>query len=418
MLKFDDSYMYADAIGEHGISSSTQNAFWPTGIGALDRLFAEVDQRRLGFLNLLDSERVLSEIDAINSDLFSTKHYIVFVGIGGSDLGGKVIHSILKNRGEKHVIFTGSSTDPDSMDALLSEIRLEDTAFCFISRSGETIETLAYYAYIKQACLDTGLTLPQHMMVITDSSKGSLRAEAESLGLKSLSVSSDVNGRFSVLSSVGLLPALVLGHSPEGLLKGALDALHDFMDQGEEGVVFKIAWGQFLLKQQGIDLVTFFPYRDSLVALGMWLRQLWAETLGKETTGILPVVAKGPSDQHSQLQFFNQGKMISSYFFFNTPKIESSYVIRPVEIDGLKLNKELDLSELLEIEQEATIKSLIRNGRPVAQLEMSEMNEVLLGYIFLTFELSVVLLAYLLNVDPFTQPGVEDSKIYIKQMLF
>jgi len=418
MVKFDDRYLYADAIGEFGINASTVHEFGSIGIGALDRLFAEIDQRQIGFVNILDSERNLSEIEAINNDFFSSKKYIVFVGIGGSDLGGRTILSVLGNKNGKTVIFAGDSTDPDSLDDLLSKIKLEESAFCFVSKSGETIETLAYYAYFKQACLDTGLDLQEHLMVVTDSSKGSLRVEAEELGLKSLSVPEGTGGRFSVLSSVGMLPARVLGHNPEELLNGARECLRDFLDQGEEGVAFKLAWSQYLLKQQGIDMVTFFPYKDKLVSFSLWLRQLWSESLGKETTGILPFVAKGPSDQHSQLQFFIQGPMLSSFFFFDMAKGESSYVIRPTQMQGMKISKDLDFAELLKIEEESVVKSLIHNGRPLASLEINTLDAKTLGYLFLTFELSVVLLGYLLGVDPFTQPGVEESKVYIKQMLY
>jgi glucose-6-phosphate isomerase len=152
------------------------------------------------------------------------------------------------------------------------------------------------------------------------------------------------------------------------------------------------------------------PYSVQLQEFGRWFRQLWAESLGKEGRGILPINAVGPADQHSQLQFYNQGELLQSMLFVTVSPANNELKVPPTQIQAAAYLSGHSFAEILQVEQQATALSLYRHGRSSMTLHLAELTPTALGQLFMCFELAVTYLGELLQVNTFDQPGVEESK--------
>lgn len=387
----------------------------------IDRAITAVEnniaKNKYGFITELASN-VAEEVEAVYEKIqnFST---MVVVGIGGSDLGGRVIKQAFDFENQQktdrmQVLFHGDSPDPVALDQLLNELKLEETVFVIISKSGQTVETISQYLYLKQTVMQQQQNWASHFVFITDADKGLLRQEADEHGVHTLVIPDSVGGRFSVLTSVGLLPARALGVDIRTLLQGAQAVASD---ASMRQVAQAIATTQFQLYQAGYKVTICMPYAVQLEEFGRWFRQLWAESLGKDGRGILPIQARGPADQHSQLQFYNQGSDIASVLLLNVLERFSHHQISEVKIPELQYLAGKDFNQILQAEYQATRASLHNAGRSVVSLEMQKLTPEVLGQLFMIFELAVVYLAEMLQVNAFDQPGVEESKQIIYGLL-
>ena len=200
----------------------------------------------------------------------------------------------------------------------------------------------------------------------------------------------------------------------EQLIQGALDFASD---SSSRQLAQTIVTGQWQLLQQGVKLVVLMPYSVQLQEFGRWFRQLWAESLGKNGSGILPIKAYGPADQHSQLQFYNEGEFLASLLFVKIAQRAELYPVPDTDIESIQYLQGHSFGEIINVEQAATAQSLYQHGRPSATLSISELTPYSLGQLLMCFELAVVYLAELLQVNAFDQPGVEESKHLIFHQL-
>ncbi|MEO8581088.1 MAG: hypothetical protein ABI425_00750 [Patescibacteria group bacterium] len=412
-LLYSSTFLYQAHGVTHGISNETVNENKKKVEGALTRVDKKVENKEYGFINILSDKKMLKQMETVFHSIRFAKTLVV-VGIGGSDLGGRAVQQALEmDRPAMDVFFHGDSTDPVAITRLLRQIDLDETVFCIISKSGETIETISQYVLFKAIMKQQTDEWANHFVFITDAKKGILREEAVEHDILTLPIPDDVGGRFSVQTTVGLFPSLAMSVDVEQLLKGAESVIKEYRQIAKD-----IAMDQFLLYSQGIKVNILMPYSVQLEEFARWYRQLWAESLGKlGDKGILPIQARGPADQHSQVQFYTQGTLLHSLLFLRLEKREDDYTLDEVDIPAVSYLKGLSYHKIINVEQEATALALKKLGRPSATLSLDTLDAFGLGQLFMVFELAVVYLAEMLEVNAFDQPGVEEGKVMMYALL-
>lgn len=408
--------MFVEEV-EYGIQPRIERIHSPKKEKALGKLMSEISEQQHGFINMLKDGELVEQCEAM-IDKIAWAETLVVIGIGGSDLGSRAIQNALQGFSPPmKVIFTGDTTDPTELDRLHKQLNLQTTIFNVVSKSGGTIETISNYLYWKNEMRKVADNWADHFIFTTEPKSGLLFQEAQEYDIEILPIPSDVGGRFSVLSPVGLFPALAMGIEAGDLVDGASSVLTDFVRNSEDSIACELAWQQFTLLQQGIPTVVMMPYSIKLNEFARWFRQLWAESLGEAGRGVLPIQSYGPADQHSQLQFYVEGPVIASCLFLKVLDHQSEYKLEGVDIEEYNYLEGKTFAEIINAELYATAHSLHKIGRPSATLEVDKVDATNLGELFMTFELAVVLLGYMLDMNPFDQPGVEESKKLIKQKL-
>ncbi|MCX6740505.1 MAG: glucose-6-phosphate isomerase [Candidatus Parcubacteria bacterium] len=366
-------------------------------------------------------------IEKIAKNLQGKFDALVVVGIGGSDLGAKALARALVMPNNR-LFFIGDTTDPNSLNNLLAKISLKKTLFYVVSKSGETLETLANFIYLRDKVIKAvGLNRHKdHFIITTNEKSGKLLEICKKEGY-ALLAHYPGGGRFSVLSVNGLLPAAWLGLDIKKLLSGAREM--DKMaknDNWRENLPFIYAALHYLgYKKRKQNIAVLMPYLEALNSFSFWYRQLLAESLGKKydlkgklvSIGITPIASAGPKDQHSQLQLYNEGANDKIFTFIRAEKPVVDFKLPLYKNFGLEFLAGKSFDQLLKIEQLAVANSLMKNHRANATLILPEMNEYYLGQLFQFFELATVYLGELLGIDVFNQPGVEDSKNLMIKML-
>jgi glucose-6-phosphate isomerase len=396
----------------HGVKKEIREEEESTIQSAIKNVEEKIASKSYGFITILSDKKMLTRMNTVFQGIRWAKSLVV-VGIGGSDLGARAIQQAIElERPALDVYFHGDSTDPVAITRLLRLIDLEDTVFCIISKSGETIETISQYVLFKSIMKQQTEEWAEHFVFITDAKKGILREEADQHHIATLAIPDDVGGRFSVQTTVGLFPALAMSVDVEKLLEGGKSAVKEYRKIAQE-----IATDQYLLYQQGLKVNILMPYSVQLEEFGRWYRQLWAESLGKDGKGVLPIQARGPADQHSQVQFYTQGSLLHSLLFLRIEQREDDYTIDEVDINAVSYLKGHSFHEIVNREQESTALALKKLGRSTATFSLDKLDAFGLGQLFLVFELAVVYLAEMLGVNAFDQPGVEEGKVMMYALL-
>jgi len=370
--------------------------------------------------------QLLEEAESINQKFEA----FVVVGIGGSTMGSHAIFTALKHlryndlpaekRGGRFYIIDNS--DPDAVMALMDVIDPEKTMFNVISKSGNTVETMAHFMFITNLLQKRlGEDMKDHLIITTDENGGILRQAALEYGLKTYIIPENLGGRFSVLSSVGLLPAAVLGVDIRMMLDGA-EAMDECCSRtaAQDNPALMYAVFCCAAMRQGMTINVFMPYANALTGVSDWFSQLWAESLGKlrdndgntVRTGQTPLRAVGATDQHSQFQLYVEGPFDKIVTFLEIEDFRNKVEISspPVVMPELQYLEKQSFNSLIHSELAATAYALTKAERPNMRIAVSELNEYTLGALFMFFEIATAVAGELLNINAFDQPGVEESK--------
>ena len=356
---------------------------------------------------------------------------LVVLGIGGSALGARAladalapVHQAWGGNAAVPRLHVVDSVDPDWIAALLADLPLAACHFAVVSKSGGTLETaaqlLVFYHAVRRA-LGSDAAARARFTLVTDPGRGHFRALVDELGFASLPVPPGVGGRFSVLSAVGLFPAVALGLSVEDLLAGAartrarLAAVEPAADAALAYALAHVLW-----LERGHGVHVHFPYSHRLRSLAEWYRQLWAESLGKRRdatgaevfAGATPVSAVGPTDQHSQVQLFVEGPHDKVVTFVKVDRFGASVPVPPPFTDSPAF-RHLDgrsLEELMDAERRGTEVALAEAGRPACALELCKVDAFHVGQYIQFLATATAYAGGLLGIDPYDQPGVEAGK--------
>ncbi|PIR59154.1 MAG: hypothetical protein COU69_02090 [Candidatus Pacebacteria bacterium CG10_big_fil_rev_8_21_14_0_10_56_10] len=410
-LSLDTSFLNATTADHHGITQQTIDSTQANVESAIASVEQQLGQGRYGFVEVVTQpDEFLKQVREVFARLEWARTLVV-VGIGGSDLGGRAVQQALQSdQPPLEVVFHGDSTDPEQIRRLKRRIDLSSTVFNIVSKSGQTVETISQYVLFKELLRQeeaTAQNWQKHFVFTTDRQKGILRDEADREKIATLPIPDNVGGRFSVQTPVGLFPAVAMGVDIEQLVTGQREFA---LDSQSRALSQQLAAGQYRLYAQGTKLTVLMAYSIQLEEFARWFRQLWAESLGKDGKGILPIKAYGPADQHSQAQFYNQGEPLQSVLFVRLEQRRQDYRLGSVGIPELEYLAGHSFHQIINIEQEASALSLKKAGRPTATLSIDSLDAYSLGQLFMFFELAVVYLAEMIGVNAFDQPGVEESK--------
>jgi len=376
-------------------------------IGAGLELFSNVERE-----DDIAAARTLA--DALRKDTSA----IFVLGIGGSSLGGQALKD-LALAGKPEILFF-DNPDPVTYARALASVELRTTRFLAISKSGGTPETLAQTLIAADAlkAAGGGQYLARHFAAITEPRDSPLRRFAAAIGCPVLDHPTGIGGRYSVLTVVGMLPALLLGLDAQALRAGARAVLE--RARSPESPPALGAAQHWALAQAGeLRESVLWCYSDRLKTFGPWWRQLWAESLGKNGKGTTPVAALGPVDQHSQLQLFLDGPGAALFTLVDCAT-EGQGPVMPAEDAnrlGLTYLAGRHLGDLFAAQARANAESLARRGRPVRRITVPRLDERALGALFMQFMVETILMGKLMGVDPFDQPAVEEGKVLARKYL-
>ncbi len=361
------------------------------------------------------------------ADKFSDARYIIILGTGGSSLGAQVLAQIsghdclgydLGYESQPALCFA-DNLDAESMARLLQMPRLKESRFLVVSKSGGTAETLMQFSACLSALTENGLKPQDYVAVLSEDSDNLLRRIAEKYNLAFTAHDKEIGGRFSVLTNTGLLPAIWAGIDPHEIRAGAKAALDNLFSDApvREKPAASGAALQIAHAQAGRNISVLFSYADRLQKFGLWYRQLWAESLGKNGQGTTPISGLGPVDQHSQLQLYLDGPDDKFYTLISHSTKNTG------ALAGADFGADADyytgrkIGDLVDAEMRATRDTLIAHNRPVRHIALPEISPPVIGELLMNFMLETILAAALCGVDAFDQPAVEDGKKRAKQYM-
>ena len=355
--------------------------------------------------------------------LMARNDYIILIGIGGSALGTQMLMQTLldplypgvREKG-RPALFIADNADAESNEALWKQVDPRRTALFVVSKSGRTLETLSNFIFFRGKLIEAlGDAAEEHIFAVTDGAKGFLCKYARQKGTKFLEFPGDTGGRYSVLSSCGLAAALALGMDAGALLRGASDMKKKLLEGPRRAnAASRMAAGTVLGYRAGRNVTVFMTYGDRLKSVGEWFAQLWGESLGKDGLGMTPQAALGSVDQHSQLQLYTEGPK-DKFFFFLSAKAEPKTLISiPKEplFDEARYLDQISQEFILDCERRGVVASLKRRDNPLCEIELSRVDEYCLGGLIFLLEAVTALAGFLMDLNPFDQPGVEEGKNY------
>lgn len=419
-----------DTIGSHGLSRADFDRWVAKLAPALNDLRRDWETGRLPLLRVPEETEDLAPAEKAMAALSEGAETIVFFGTGGSSLGGQTLAQLAgwcipgvadpeQLRRPRTRFY--DNLDPDTLGRSLESLNLATTRFVVISKSGNTPETLVQAIAALQAVKAAGLAdqIPRMFLGLTEPAmpgrKNGLRKLCEAHGIPMLDHHTGIGGRYSVLTNVGLLPAIARGLDIRALRAGAADVvavMRSASSPAELPAAVGAALNIALAKERGVRISVVMPYVDRLARFGHWYVQLWAESLGKNGEGTTPIACLGPLDQHSQLQLFLDGprEHLITVLRLATrgvgPKIDAELAA----MAGLDEMAGRTAGDLVAAQTRGVPEALLQAGRPVRIFEIDQLNERTLGALLMHFMLETILAGRLLGIDPFDQPAVELGK--------
>lgn len=399
----------------------------------IDRLHVDLEKGQgagndyLGWLHLPSqtSEKFLTGIEQTATRIKDQCEVLICIGIGGSYLGTKAavhflnptFHNQLgpEQRTGPALYFAGHNISSDYLTDLLDLIKDRDVCLNVISKSGTTTEPAVAFRILKEWMEKKyGVQTRDRIFVTTDKEKGALKKLAEEEGYKSFVIPDDVGGRFSVLTPVGLLPIAAAGNDVRTLIEGAKFTEEKLSNSSalEKNHAYLYAGIRHLLYKKGKSIEVLAAFHPSLSCLGEWWKQLFGESEGKENRGIFPASAEFTADLHSLGQWIQQGERNLLETFLLLKDSRNQMVIPDLEKDEDGLNyiagKTLDFVN--EKAYKGTAAAHSEGGVPNMTLTVKDRTPYSLGQLFYFFERAIAMSCYLLDVNPFDQPGVEFYK--------
>lgn len=347
---------------------------------------------------------------------------LVVAGIGGSYLGARCAIEALRGLypdDKLEIIYLGNTLSSTYVSQVLKYLENKKFAINVISKSGTTTETSVAFRLLKELLIKKvgKENANKAIYATTDKVKGALKQEANTEGYKTFVIPDDIGGRYSVITAVGLLPIAAAGLDITQLMLGAKQAQIDFNNDDiytNQCYQYAISRHYFYTHNKSVEL--YVTYEPQFTQIGEWLKQLFGESEGKNKKGLLPDSVTFSTDLHSLGQFVQDGSPI---LFETIVKVDNPIedVIIPHDnenLDGLNFLEGKKLSYVNEKAFEGTLKAHADDGKvPNIVISIDKMNEYNLGYLFYFFMRACAMSAYLLEINPFNQPGVE---IYKKNM--
>jgi len=360
----------------------------------------------------------LDSIKKIAKEIQSKCSVLVIVAIGGSYLGTKAIIEMLKPyfkiKNDLKVIYAGNTLSSTYMYDLLSH--LDNTNFCinYVSKSGFTTEPAIAFRMLKQLLIKQhGDQYKDYIYVTTDGSSGCALKQAQDHGYQLLTIPSDIGGRYSCFTPVTLLPMACLDLNIQRFINGAIDARNDCIKNDyEENVALQYASFRNLNYRKGKKVEILSVFSPRFASISEWWQQLFGESEGKDGKGLFPTSLIFSTALHSVGQFIQEGSKIlfETILSVKNSRYDIMFPIDNTNEDELNYISEYTLQEVNRKMLEATVLAHSKGGTPNIVLEIDRIDTYNLGYLMYTLLFSCAVSSYLLGVNPFNQPGVQEYK--------
>ncbi len=380
----------------------------------------------LGWLHLPSSitKEHLDDLKATAQVLRENCEVVVVAGIGGSYLGARAVIEAMSNSflwlqekkaGQPTIIFAGHNIGEDYLYELTSFLKDKKFGVINISKSGTTTETALAFRLLKKQCEDQrGKEMARKVIVaVTDAKKGAARVTADKEGYKSFIIPDNVGGRFSVLTPVGLLPIAVAGIDIDQLVEGARKMEEVCANQNMmENPAALYAATRNELYQNGKKIEILVNFQPKLHYFMEWWKQLYGESEGKDLKGIYPSSVDFSTDLHSMGQWIQEGErtIYETVISVETPNHELHVPSDEENLDGLNFLAGKRVDEVNKMAELGTQLAHVDGGVPNMRVSVPKLNEYYLGQLIYFFEKACGISGYLLEINPFNQPGVEAYK--------
>lgn len=412
---------------EHLVSANEIKAMEEKAVSAMDTLHNKTGEGSdfLGWVTLPtdydkdEFERIKNAAEYIkkNADV------LVVIGIGGSYLGARAViegltspnYNCLK-KDTPDIYFIGNSISPAMLNEVVSLCEGKDICVNVISKSGTTTEPAIAFRVFRDLVNSkySKEEAAKRIFATTDKEKGTLKNLADEEGYETFVVPDDVGGRYSVLTAVGLLPIAVAGIDIDELMAGARDAQNAYNEKDiEKNDVLKYAAVRNLFYNKGKKLECFVSYEPCMAMFNEWLKQLFAESEGKDGKGLYPVSCIFSTDLHSVGQFIQESGsslMFETVVKFNQPVNDFVITEQEGNIDGLNFLAGKTMSFVNEKARQGTLLAHTDGGVGNLVIECDTLSPKDFGYMIYFFEKVCAVSGYILGVNPFNQPGVESYK--------
>ncbi|OFY44105.1 MAG: glucose-6-phosphate isomerase [Bacteroidetes bacterium GWF2_40_14] len=354
---------------------------------------------------------------------------VVVIGIGGSYLGAKAAidslsHSFTTHLGKSDgpsIVYAGQNLSEEYLSELLELLEERSFACVVISKSGTTTEPAVAFRLIKQMLEQKygKKEARRRIVAVTDNFQGALKGLANQEGYSTFVIPDDVGGRYSVLTPVGLLPVALAGFDIRSIIDGAIEMERICAQRSEKNpaIIYATIRNALYSKDKKIEILV--NYNPKLQYFAEWWKQLFGESEGKEEKGIFPASVNNTTDLHSMGQYIQEGERTIFETVISVARANRSLSIvdDPNNLDGLNFLSGKSLDECNKMAELGTRIAHIDGGVPNIQIEIPSINEYNLGALFYFFEFACGISAYMIDINPFDQPGVEDYKINMFALL-
>lgn len=364
---------------------------------------------------------VIKEIQESAERMANNSEYVVVVGIGGSYLGARAIieaniNSFSNQSKTPKILYAGHHIDPDYHSELLKFLEDKEFSINVISKSGTTTEpAIAFRSLMALVKKKYGENkLKERIISTTDSKKGALKKLSDEFGLKTFVIPDDIGGRFSVLTPVGLLPIAISGINIEDFVNGAKNCANFLQSENDpqKNVSCLYAAYRNLFYSLGRKLEILVNYNPKMHYFTEWWKQLYGESEGKGGKGIFPAGVDLTTDLHSLGQYIQDGERILFETVLNIESPQNNLSIEEVagDPDGLNFLAGKTLSYITSQAMRGTMLAHFEGGVPSIEIQVPKITPEICGELVYFFEYACGISGYLLGVNPFDQPGVEDYK--------
>lgn len=388
----------------------------------------------LGWLDLPANydKNEFEEIKLAAENIKKTSDVLVVIGIGGSYLGSRAAIEMLthsfqnqltnEKRRAPQVLYVGHHMSATYINDLFDVLAGKDISVNVISKSGTTTEPAVAFRIFKKYMEEKyGKTeASERIYVTTDQAKGALKEISIKENYQTFVIPDDVGGRFSVLTAVGLLPIAVSGISIDEMMQGAKRAMTELTDtQLDNNPCYQYAAARNILYRDGKSLEILVGYEPKLHYFQEWWKQLYGESEGKDGKGIFPAAANFSTDLHSLGQYIQDGQRTLFQTLLHIEEPESDFTIEANEdnADGLNYLAGKTVNEVNDKVYEGALLAHIDGAVPNLIIDLPKLDAFTFGYLVYFFEKACAISGYVLGVNPFDQPGVEDYKVNMFKLL-
>jgi glucose-6-phosphate isomerase len=422
---------FAARIGAGGLPDFSTLPEFTAAQAALEKLRAAYRNGSLAFLQIPSQTSDLALITEAAAKIKNGARDIVFLGTGGSSLGGQALAQLggwhvpgVQGFGDGPRLHFFDNLDAVSFDALLKNLPLKTARFVIISKSGNTAETLVQALLVLEKLQKAGLKIAEHVLGLTEPEnwkENSLRKLLANFSVPLLDHETNIGGRFSGLTNVGLLPAAIIGLDIAAIRAGARAVMEPIVNSAAVSEMPPVMGAVVMtaFASRHVNETVMFAYADRLERFTAWYVQLWAESLGKNGMGTTALRALGPVDQHSQLQLFLDGPANKVFTIITVdnkdrgPRVDAEFARRA----GLDEFAGKTVGDLTSAQGQATAETLAKRLRPVRHIHIKTLDEHAIGALMMHFFVETIIAAEILQVDAYDQPAVEEGKLLAKAYL-